>query len=126
MPQPIAVAKGTCFAFPDLLKTPAPSGTVIMPYPNIAQLADAQDTASSVNAGGDPVIVKDSSIPSSTGGEAATVEPNRNGKCTFTSASGSVFANGKAVVRQFDTTSQNGGNASGTVMSGVPTVLVGG
>ena len=33
--------------------------------------------------------------------------------------------NGNAVVRQFDQTEQNGGNATGMVMVGNPTVLVG-
>lgn len=126
MPQPIAVKDGTCFAFPDVLLTPAPSGQVPMPYPNIAQLSDATGAASSVNAGGKAVIVEDSEIPSSSGGEAGTGGPGPNGKCTFTAASGTVTANGRKVVRQFDTTSQNGGNAVGTVMSGLATVMVGG
>ena len=34
-------------------------------------------------------------------------------------------ANGKGIVRQFDPTDQNGGNAKGQVMVGFPTVLVG-
>ncbi|HMR48208.1 MAG TPA: DUF4150 domain-containing protein [Arachnia sp.] len=126
MPQPIAIAQGTCFAFPDVLSTPTPGGPVPMPYPNVAQLADAQDTASTVNAGGTPVILKGSSILRSSGGEAGTAGPPPNGKCSFTSASKTVFANGQEVVRQFDATSQNGGNAVGTVMSGLATVLVGG
>lgn len=126
MPKPIAVARGTCFAFPDVLNTPTPGGPVPMPYPNIAPLADAEDTASSVTAGGVAVILQGSSIPRSSGGEAGTASPVRNGACRFTSASSTVFAHGQAVVRQFDSTSQNGGNAAGTVISGVPTVLVGG
>ena len=126
MGQPIAVADGTCFAFPDVLNTPSPSGMVPMPYPNIAQLADASKTAETVNAGGKAVIVKDSEIANSSGGEAGTGGPGPNKKCTFTGASGTVKANGRAVVRQFDPTSQNDGNASGTVMSGLSTVLVGG
>ena len=126
MPQPIAIADGICFAFPDVLQTPAGPSMVPVPYPNIAQLADASGTASSVNAGGKAVIVKDSEIASSSGGEAGTGGPGPNGKCTFNAASGTVNAGGKAVVRQFDGTSQNGGNAVGQVMTGLATVLVGG
>lgn len=126
MPQPIAVKDGICFAFPDVLQTPTPGGNVPLPYPNIARLADATATAPTVRAGGKEVILEDSEIPSSSGGEAGTGGPGPNGKCTFTAASGSVFANGKAVVRQFDGTRQNNGNATGMVMGGIATVLVGG
>lgn len=126
MGQPIAVKDGTCFAFPDVLQTPTPGGNVPMPYPNIAQLGDATKTAATVNAGGKPVIVEDSEIAASSGGEAGTGGPGPNKKCTFTSTSGTVKAGGKKIVRQFDTTSQNNGNAVGAVMSGLATVLVGG
>jgi Domain of unknown function (DUF4150) len=126
MPKPIAVKDGTCFAFPDILQTPAGPSMVPMPYPNIAQLSDATKTASSVNAGGKAVIVEDSEIANSSGGEAGTGGPGPNKKCTFTSFSGSVKANGKKIVRQLDQTSQNNGNAVGMVMSGLSTVMVGG
>jgi Domain of unknown function (DUF4150) len=130
MPQPIAVKNGTCFAFPDILKTPFGNALVPMPYPNIADLSTATKTAETVNAGGKPVIVADSEIPTSSGGEAGTGGPGPNGKCTFTGRSETVTANGRKVVRQFDQTSQNTngdkGNAVGTVMSGLSTVLVGG
>jgi uncharacterized Zn-binding protein involved in type VI secretion len=126
MPQPIAVKDGICFAFPDILQTPAAPSPVPLPYPNIAQLSDATKTASSVNAGGKAVIVEDSEIASSSGGEAGTAGAPPNQKCTFTSFSGTVKANGKKIVRQMDQTSQNNGNAVGMVMSGVSTVMVGG
>lgn len=126
MPQPIAVAAGISFAFPDILQTPAGPTTVPVPYPNIAKLDEATGTAYSVKAGGKPVILKSSRISTSTGGEAGTGGPPPNQQCTFTSFSSTVFANGEAVVRQFDTTSQNNGNAVGQVMNGLSTVLVGG
>lgn len=131
MGQPIAVTQGTCFAFPDMLKTPlAPSGSVVLPYPNIAQLSEATNTASSVIAGGKPVITEASRIENSSGGEAGSlggVTSNVNLKaCTFTGFSATVKANGKRVVRQGDATSQNNQNAVGTVLAGIPTVLVGG
>lgn len=133
MARPIARTDGMCFAFPDVLQTPAPPGPPVpLPYPNIAQLADAEGAAEDVNAGGKPVVLADSTVPRSTGGEPGTgggvVAPGKHlGACTFTSASRTVTANGKGVVRQGDTTEQNDGNATGTgtVLVGLPTVLVG-
>ncbi|NAZ14727.1 PAAR-like domain-containing protein [Glutamicibacter soli] len=129
MGQPIAVKQGTCFAFPDMLKTTS-TPPVVIPCPNIAQLAQAKDTAATVKAGGAEVITESSSIENSTGGEAGAGGGVSNGSwlkgCTFTSYSATVKANGQRVVRQGDATSQNGGNAVGSVLSGVPTVLVGG
>jgi uncharacterized Zn-binding protein involved in type VI secretion len=129
MGQPIARTTGVCFAFPDVRRTPTPGGTVPMPYPNVAQLADAEGVSSDVTAGGKPVVLKSSTIGPSSGGEPGSGGPVSNPpdeKCTFTSASASVLANGKGIVRQGDTTAQVGGNAKGAVMVGLPSVLVGG
>lgn len=128
MGKPIARTEGICMAFPDILLTPAPpSAPVSLPYPNIAQLADAQNVSSDVKAGGKAVILDGSEIPTSTGGEAGTAggPGTFNQKCTFSEFSGTVKANGKGIVRQLDQTSQNNGNAQGFVMAGFPTVLVG-
>jgi len=129
MAKPIATKTGICFAFPDVLKTPTPGGEVPMPYPNIAQLSDASGTASNVKAGGKEVILETSEIASSTGGEPGVgggVKVSKHLKeCKFKTSSKTVKANGKGIVRQFDTTEQNGGNASGQVMVGLSTVLVG-
>ena len=130
MAKPVTVTDGICFAFPDVLLTPAPPGPDIpTPYPNIAQLADATGTATNVNASGKAVVLEDSEIPTSTGGEAGVNGGVTSGthlsKCTFTSFSGTVKANGKGLVRQLDSTSQNDGNAVGQVLAGVATVLVG-
>ncbi len=129
MAKPIATKTGICFAFPDILNTPAGPSMVPMPYPNIAQLSSADPVATNVKAGGKAVILKTSKISSSTGGEAGTGKGvpsgTQNGECTFETSSNTVKANGKGIVRQFDTTKQNGGNAMGQVMIGLPTVLVG-
>lgn len=130
MGQPIATTQGVCAAFPDVLKTPSPPGPPVpVPYPNIAQLSAATGTATTVTAGGRPVITEHSSIGTSSGGEAGTGGGPRGeylGPCTFESFSKTVTAEGGGVVRQGDTTSQNDGNATGTVTAGLPTVLVGG
>ncbi len=131
MSFPIATdGAGICFAFPDVCDTPTPSGTVPVPYPNIGQLSDATGTSDDVFVGGDRVILSKSEIPSTTGNEAGSAGGVQSGvtkgKVEFTSASTTVFVNGEGVVRMFDSTTQNDGNAVGTVLGGVPTVLVGG
>ena len=130
MATPIATMTGICFAFPDVLKTPTPGGDVPIPYPNIAQLSSATGTSSDVKAGGKEVILEDSEIPSSSGGEPGVSGGVKDsgkylGPCTFPGHSSTVKANGKGIVRQFDQTDQNGTNATGMVMVGNPTVLVG-
>ncbi|TJZ91301.1 DUF4150 domain-containing protein [Paracoccus gahaiensis] len=130
MGKPVARTEGTCMAFPDILLTPAPpSAPVPIPYPNIAQLADAQDASPDVLAGGKPVITQASRIPTSTGGEAGTAggvpSGTFNQACTFTGFSQTVMANGKGLVRQLDQTRQNNGNAQGFVLVGLASVLVG-
>lgn len=125
MGKPVARTEGICMAFPDMLATPSASGTVVLPYPNIAQLSDAENPSADVLAGGKPVITRESAIRRSTGGEAGTAGAPPNGPCTFPQYSQTVKANGHGIVRQFDQTSQNDGNASGSVLAGFPTVLVG-
>lgn len=129
MGRPIATTTGICFAFPDVRLTPSPTGQVPMPYPNVAQLSAADEVADDVKAGGKPVVVANSTIDSSSGGEAGTGGPvtqTTSAHCVFESASKTVRANGQGVVRQGDATLQDLGNARGTVMVGLPTVLVGG
>ena len=116
---------GICFAFPDVCNTPVGPATVPIPYPNIGQLSDATGTAASVKVGGDDVVTTASEIPTTTGDEAGSASPTK-GKVEFTNGSGSVNAEGQPVVRMLDPTTQNGGNAVGTVLGGDPTVLVGG
>lgn len=132
MGKPITTtAGGICFAFPNVCKTPVPPpvNQVPIPYPSIGQLNAASGTASDVKAGGSEVVIKTSSISSTTGDSAGSLggvtSGSFGGKVEFTSASGTVFANGQGVVRMFDQTKQNDGNAVGTVLGGFPQVLVG-
>jgi len=136
MPQPIAIADSIAFAFPDVCLTPAPPGPDIpIPYPNIAQLANATPVSGTngdpVMAEGTAILLEDSEVSTSSGDEAGVSGGVANGgtnmgPCRMTTFSSSVFINGKAVVRFGDTTEQNDGNAVGTVLSAFPTVLVGG
>lgn len=127
MGKPITTKSGgICFAFPNVCATtfPPPVGTIPIPYPSIGQLTDATGNASSVLAGGNEVVTKDSEIPGTSGDEPADAGTN-GGKVAFVSYSGTVKAEGAEVVRLLDQTTQNNGNASGTVLGGFPTVLVG-
>lgn len=135
MAQPIAIADQIAFAFPDVCLTPAPPAPPVpIPYPNIAQLANASPVSGTngdpVTAGGTAILLEDSEVSSSSGDEAGVnggVTSGLNmGPCRMASYSSSVFVNGKAVVRFGDMTEQNDGNAVGTVLSAFPTVLVGG
>lgn len=130
MAQPITVSDGICFAFPDMLLTPNPSGQSPLPYPNVAQLAAAEQTSPDVSAAGKAVVLENSRVPNSSGGESGTGGGVSSGthldECTFTTFSNTVKVNGKGVIRQGDSTSHNAGNTVGTVLAGIPTVLVGG
>lgn len=137
MGSPIATKKSgfMCFSFPDVCKTQVGPLTIPIPYPNIGDLINAEQVATTVYANGDPVILQTSIIPDkkTTGDEAGALGSvggdfpgSIKGQVEFTSASSSVFAdNGKPVVRMFDSTKQNNGNAIGQVLGGVPHVLVG-
>ena len=127
MGLPIATADSAyqCFAFPDVVNTPAGPTTVPIPYPNIGKLGDATGTSPDVKAGGKAVVLKSSEISSTSGDEAGTAGQH-GGKVTFTGASTTVLVNGKGVVRMGDPTSQNDGVAVGVVLGGLTTVLVGG
>ncbi|MDB4516899.1 DUF4150 domain-containing protein [Crocinitomicaceae bacterium] len=127
MGKPITVKDtGVCFAFPDVCNTPSPSGSTPIPYPNVGQLSDAQGESGTVFVMRKPIIHSESNIPTTIGDEAGSASPTK-GKVEFATASKTVFCDdGKGVVRMFDTTTQNNGNAVGVVLGGVPTVLVGG
>jgi hypothetical protein len=139
MGKPITTnSGGVCFAFPNVCLTPAPPGPPIpIPYPSVGQLSNAQDTASSVLAGSSEVVTTAAYIESTNGDEPAlptggVTSGNRGGPVIFQQGSGSVNAEGNPVVRMFDPTGQNtdagrnAPNASGAVLGGFPTVLVGG
>jgi hypothetical protein len=142
MGLPVATRKQgfICFAFPDVCQTPIPSGQVPIPYPNLGQLADADQVAEAgggrgeVRAGGAPVLLAGRSVvPSTTGDEAgsgggvsSSPPGSTRGKAEFPNGSGTVKVHGCGVVRLGDTTRQNNGNANGTVLGGVANVLAGG
>lgn len=144
MAKPVAIAKGIAFTFPDVCDTPVSSGSVPIPYPNIAQLDQASLVTNEggkelrVGPSGDYVLLKDAIISTSTGDEAGSVggvkSGTTKGPCKLFQGSGSVIygPQKKGLVRFMDRTAQNmmssqqsDGNAQGIVLSAFPTVLVG-
>lgn len=142
MPKPIAPAKGIALAFPDVCKTPAPlSPPVPIPYPNIAQLDQADAVTNEPNKellvgpSGDYVLLHGAVIETSTGDETGSVGGVKSnvvkGSCKIVQASESVVygPQEKGLVRFMDQTEHNRNgktaNAQGFVLSAFPTVLVG-
>ena len=134
---PIATTQGgVCFGFPDVCRTPGP-GTPPIPYPNLGQLKEAKKTSDGsqgpgqVTVGGEFVILDSSEIEKTQGDEPAQDSGGvpsgaKGGKVTFPNGSSTVQIHGRKVVRMLDQTEQNEGNVRGTVLGGVPNVLVGG
>src|SRR5688500_782305 len=111
MGKPITTkSQGVCSAFPDVCKTPTPAGPAPIPYPNIGQLSAVQNASPNVKAGGNPVVIKTSTILNSSGDEAGSLggvkSPGVAGSVSFKTASNTVKANGQGVVRMFDQTEQ--------------------
>lgn len=134
MGKPIALAQDIAFAFPNICNTTIPpAGPVPIPYPNIAQLADASpvsDTNNELLVKGTKVLLENSKVRNSSGDEPADPSSGvssgtKSGECTMSQYSHSVFYHGKGIVRFSDQTSQNGGNAVGMVLSAEPSVMVG-
>ena len=71
MAKPIAPAKGVAYALPDVCQTPSGPGAVPIPYPNVAQLSQANSITNAtgkevlVGPGGDHVLLLNAQVPSS-------------------------------------------------------------
>ena len=132
MGLPICPTQGIAFAFPDVCNTPSPGGPIPLPYPNIAQLADATGVADQLLLGPSSLkaVLQDSSIPTSSGNEAGSLGGVSSGvikgECKVTMASATVLYGGKGIARLSDMTRQNKQNAVGQLLGAFPTVLVGG
>lgn len=107
-------SNGVSTAFPDVCKTPCAPSPVPIPYPNIAMSSTAAETASSVTADGNPIMVKSSKYATSSGDEPGTllgVVSNSVKAAAFPAMfSMDVKAEGKNVFRQLDIMVQNGNN----------------
>jgi hypothetical protein len=106
--------------FPDVCKTPAPPAPPVpIPYPNLAKSADASDTATTVEADGNGIMLKSSVFSTSTGDEAGSVggvvSNCTKGKAQFIMYSFDVKAEGQNVPRNTDMMKQNGSGSYNAV-----------
>lgn len=134
MPRIVASkGNGKCFSTSDFLTvTPMPLDVVLIPAPpapnpvpappciNTADLGGATGVVSTVFAADQEVVVKPSVIPTSSGAPPNGIKgvkspPPVNNKCEFATASNSVYADNKPLVRHRDVTKQNAGNCPGAV-----------
>ncbi|WP_297669667.1 DUF4150 domain-containing protein [uncultured Desulfovibrio sp.] len=111
---------GMCMSTPpDVCKTPAPTGTVPVPYVNIFQcsMVTPNTACSKVFISGSPALHVKSSTAISNGDEAGTmggvVSSKFIGKGEFIKGSMKVTLEGKAAVSQGATTKHNNGNTTG-------------
>ncbi len=100
----------------DVCLTKIGKPVVPIPYTNIARSEDAAQTASTVFINGHPVCHKDSIFAKSTGDEPGNRKGIKSGtiteKAEFITASGNVFIEGKAAVRQGDLMVSNNRNTA--------------
>ncbi|MEN6525363.1 MAG: DUF4150 domain-containing protein [Candidatus Polarisedimenticolia bacterium] len=110
---------GMCLAFPDVCKTPAPpAGPIPLPYPNVAQLAQANAATCSqkVLICNKKAVHKGTQIPMSSGDEAGSVggvvSNMIKGQASFKMGSVKVKVEGQQLVYVGCMTGQNGSNAN--------------
>jgi uncharacterized Zn-binding protein involved in type VI secretion len=103
---------------PSINRTPVGPTMVAIPYPTVQDLSNSVGTAKSVRFNGCPVYLLDSSSqPSGKGDERGTGKGIKSGTVSGeirpVEGSGTVFVEGKKVVREGDTCTMNGGNNPG-------------
>ncbi|MFO0626617.1 MAG: PAAR-like domain-containing protein [Polyangiales bacterium] len=111
---------GSCAAFPDVCKVPAPPAPFVpTPFPNMSQVATASSTSRKVKICGKEAVTVGSKISRSNGDEAGTLfgmmsQVNMN-QTTYRQGSTAVKCEGKAIVTVLKPTAQNGMNANAPV-----------
>lgn len=117
---------GVSTAFPDVCKTPGPSGPVPVPYPNVARSSDTAQGSATVEVQGNPIALKDSCFSTSTGDEAGTgggiASGTTKGKAEFVSYSLDVKVEGRGVARALDLMVHNDKNTAPTPLMQPPLV----
>jgi hypothetical protein len=115
----IAHAKsgGMSAVFPDVCKTPTPSGPVPIPYPNIAKSSDTSSGPTDVKIDGAMPMVKGAKYKTSSGDEAGSaggvISGVNKGPAEFLMYSFDVKIEGKNVCRLGDTLFHNKKNIVG-------------
>ena len=106
----------------DVCKTPSPTGTVPMPYPNMAKMTAAASgkLSKKVSFAGSKAAMLKTETDSSNGDEAGTgggvISSKNRGPAGFVAGSTKVMIEGSPSVRQNDPTKHNGKppNTAGT------------
>lgn len=110
-------SNGMSVAFPDVCKTPSPSGPIPIPYPSIGKSSDASGGPSTVTIEGKMPMVKGATYSVSTGDEAGSaggvVSGVSKGPCEFMMYSFDVKLEGKNVCRLGDPLWHNKKNTMG-------------
>jgi uncharacterized Zn-binding protein involved in type VI secretion len=108
---------GMSIVFPDVCKTPSPSGPIPIPYPNIAKASDTTDGSKTVKIDGESAMLKGSNYSTSSGDEAGSiggvVSSCVKGKAEFIMYSFDVQIEGKNACRLGDPLFHNKKNIGG-------------
>jgi len=108
---------GVSVVFPDVCKTPTPSGPVPIPYPNIGKSSDTSGGPIKVKTDGQMPMVKGAKYGLTTGDEAGTaggvVSSSTKGEAEFMIYSFDVKFEGKNVCRMGDPLFHNKKNIMG-------------
>lgn len=108
---------GSCAAFPDVCKVPAPPAPFVpTPFPNMAQCASASGASGKVKFDQKPALTKSSEITRSSGDEAGTLKGMISmvnmDKVQYRMGSMRVKIEGKDAVTVGKMTAHNGANAN--------------
>ena len=123
-------AGGLCVAVPDVCKTPTPAGPVPIPYPNVANPAQADPIVQKVKIDGSAALNLNSKIKTSNGNQAGSmggvVSNKIMGEASFTMGSQKVSIGGAPAVKLSSPTAQNGSpaNAVGLVLAPSQTMMM--
>lgn len=108
---------GVSVVFPDVCKTPTPSGPVPIPYPNIGKASDTSGGPKKVKTDGQMPMVKGAKYSLTTGDEAGTaggvISGSNKGEAEFMIYSFDVKFEGKNVCRMGDPLFHNKKNIMG-------------
>ena len=107
---------GDTLAFPNVCNTPAPSGTVPIPYTSLGAYSDADGYAQKVKIQNKYVCTTDTSISSTSTDEAGSsggvVSGSNSDEAAPMMGSLKVYAEGNPVVRFLDPVLSNGSSAN--------------
>lgn len=101
---------GMALGFPDVCNTPAPSGTVPIPYPNVADHSTASGTVTNVRINMLDALNMMSQVPTSSGDEAGSAHATIKGAQRYTMGMPNIRLNMMPAITLASITSHNQGN----------------